>query len=427
LRLARTAGVKVFCFFFSKKKTFLPPTESKTGSSKKEVPIFSSSKPAPSGLQLSLHKSIHDIDAADWDLCAGASNPFVSHAFISAVEDSGSATARTGWLPQHAALRNEEGTLLACAPMYAKMHSYGEYVFDHGWARAFEAAGGDYYPKLLVAAPFSPVPGPRLLTRPDSTLPPTAMADALAQACRKLKLSSVHAIFCTEAEYGTLGEAGWLQRLGVQYHWHNRDFANFDDFLESLTSRKRKSIRRERRDANAAGLTFKTLRGADITPEYWRAFYRFYESTVDRKWGSAYLTEKFFPLLGKNLGDRVVLMIAEHNGSPIAGALNLLGADTLFGRNWGCLADFPFLHFELCYYRAIDFAIANRLARVEAGAQGEHKIQRGYLPSPTYSAHYIPHPGLRTAVAAFLDQERAARLEEMQSLAEYSPFKHTEP
>jgi predicted N-acyltransferase len=377
----------------------------------------------PSGLQLSLHKSIHDIDPGAWDLCAGLQNPFVSHAFLAAVEDSGSATARTGWMPQHAALRDESGMLLACAPMYAKSHSYGEYVFDHGWARAFEQAGGDYYPKLQVAAPFSPVPGPRLLVRPGTDLPLGAVGDALAQACRKLKLSSVHVTFCTQAEYEALGEAGWLQRLGVQYHWHNQGFRSFDDFLESLNSRKRKSIRRERRDANACGLVFKTLQGDAITPEYWRAFYRFYESTVDRKWGSAYLTEAFFPLLGKMLGDRVVLMIAEHGGRPIAGALNLLGVDTLFGRNWGCLAEFPFLHFELCYYRAIDFAIEKGLARVEAGAQGEHKIQRGYLPSATYSAHYIPHPGLRRAVASFLEQERAARMQEMEELTEFSPFK----
>jgi len=383
-------------------------------------------KPEKTELQLSLHTSVHDIAAEEWDSCAGAQNPFVSHAFLAAVEDSGSASARTGWMPQHAALRDEAGTLLACAPMYAKSHSYGEYVFDHGWARAFEQAGGDYYPKLQVAAPFSPVPGPRLLIRPSSDLPLRTMGEALAQACRQLQLSSVHVTFCTQTEYESLGEAGWLQRLGVQYHWHNQGFSSFDDFLESLTSRKRKSIRRERRDANACGLVFKTLQGDAITPEYWCAFYRFYESTVDRKWGSAYLTEKFFPLLGKMLGDRVVLMIAEHGGRPIAGALNLLGTEALFGRNWGCLADFPFLHFELCYYRAIDFAIEHGLARVEAGAQGEHKIQRGYLPSPTYSAHYIPHPGLRRAVASFLEQERAARVQEMAELAEFSPFRQTE-
>jgi predicted N-acyltransferase len=378
------------------------------------------------GLQLGLHKSIHEVPAGEWDLCAGSENPFVSHAFLSAVEDSGSAGARTGWLPQHAVLRDEAGTLVACVPMYAKSHSYGEYVFDHGWARAFEQAGGNYYPKLQVSAPFSPVPGPRLLVRPGADITLETLGGALAQACRQLKLSSVHVTFCREEEYAALGQAGWLQRLGMQYHWQNHGYACFDDFLEALNARKRKSIRRERRDANACGLTFRTLQGDEITPDYWRAFYRFYESTVDRKWGSAYLTEKFFPLLGERLGGRVVLMVAEHGGKPVAGALNLLGADALFGRNWGCLGDFPFLHFELCYYRAIDFAISRGLARVEAGAQGEHKIQRGYLPSPTYSAHYIAHPGLRRAIAAFLDEERAARVHDMAALAEFSPFRKEE-
>ena len=372
--------------------------------------------------QLSLHKSIHEIAPEDWDLCAGT-NPFVSHAFLSAVEDSGSASARTGWLPQHAVLRDEAGILQACAPMYAKSHSYGEYVFDHGWARAFEQAGGRYYPKLQVAAPFSPVPGPRLLIRPGGAASHAMLADALAQTCRKLKLSSLHVTFCTEAEYEALGEAGWLRRIGMQYHWQNAGYTTFDDFLAALNSRKRKSIRRERRDAIAAGLTFRTVRGAEITPALWARFFQFYESTVDRKWGSAYLTETFFPLLGERLGDRVVLMIADHDGTPVAGALNLIGEDTLFGRNWGCLGDWPFLHFELCYYQAIDFAIAHKLARVEAGAQGEHKIQRGYLPAATYSAHYIAHSGLRRAVAEFLDQEREARLQDMAALGEFSPFR----
>ncbi len=393
--------------------------------------IFSSPKAAAPTqvspeMQLSLHKSIHEITAAEWDDCAGTANPFVSHAFLSAVEDSGSATARTGWLPQHAVLRNAAGTVLACAPMYAKSHSYGEYVFDHGWARAFEQAGGRYYPKLQVAAPFSPVPGPRLLIRPGTAATPAILAGALEQACHQLKLSSVHVTFCTQCEYDALGAAGWLQRLGVQYHWHNQDFASFDDFLNALNSRKRKSIKRERRDANGCGLTFKTLQGSDITPKYWDAFYRFYESTVDRKWGSAYLTEAFFPLLGERLGDRIVLMIAENNGKPVAGALNLMGEDALFGRNWGCLGEYPFLHFELCYYRAIEFAIAQKLSRVEAGAQGEHKIQRGYLPAATYSAHYLSHPGLHSAVAAFLEHERLARLQDMEALAEYSPFRQEE-
>ena len=377
----------------------------------------------PETFALSLHASIHEVEAAEWDACAGADNPFVSHAFLSAVEDSGSAGARTGWMPRHAGLRDPAGRLVGAAPMYAKAHSYGEYVFDHGWADAFERAGGQYYPKLQVAAPFSPVPGPRLLCRPDSGVTPTALAGGLRQACEELGLSSVHVTFCSEAEWGELGQDGWLQRIGIQYHWHNRGYACFEDFLGALASRKRKALRRERRDANAAGLVFHTLRGDDIKPRHWDAFYKFYRATVDRKWGSAYLSRGFFPLLSERLGERVVLMMAEHDGRLVAGALNLLGADTLYGRNWGALGEFPFLHFELCYYRAIDFAIAHGLSRVEAGAQGEHKIQRGYLPVPTFSAHHISHPGLHAAVAGFLKQERAARREEIEALAGMGPYR----
>jgi predicted N-acyltransferase len=376
------------------------------------------------GLTLTLHPSIASIDAAQWDACAGLDNPFVSHAFLSAVEDSGSAGPRTGWLPQHAALRDAAGSLLAAAPMYAKSNSYGEYVFDHGWANAFEQAGGRYYPKLQVAVPFSPVPGPRLLCRPDAGVPPDVLGGALVQACTELKLSGVHATFCTEAEWEALGQAGWLQRLGQQYHWENAGYTTFEDFLGALSSRKRKVLRRERRDANACGLTFRTLRGSEIGRREWDAFYRFYQSTVDRKWGSAYLTKRFFPMLGERLGDRVVLMLAEHAGQPVAGALNLMGRDALYGRNWGCSGEWPFLHFELCYYRAIDFAIEHGLARVEAGAQGQHKIQRGYLPKPTYSAHWLANSGLRRAVDDFLARERPAVQAGMEELeAEFSPYR----
>jgi predicted N-acyltransferase len=374
-------------------------------------------------LTLSLHAAIGDIPAAEWNLCAGDGNPFVSHAFLSAVEDSGSANARTGWMPQHAVLRDAAGQIVAAAPMYAKSHSYGEYVFDHGWANAFERAGGDYYPKLLVGVPFSPVPGPRLLVRPGTGVPAAALAGALSQACRELDLSSVHVTFCSEAEWHTLAEAGWLQRIGSQFHWENNGYATFDDFLGALSSRKRKSIRRERRDANNAGLEFVALRGNDITKAHWDAFYGFYQSTVDRKWGSAYLTRSFFTLLSERLGDAVVLMMAMNGGKPVAGALNLLGSEALYGRNWGCKGDWPFLHFELCYYRAIDFAISLGLPRVEAGAQGEHKIQRGYLPKPTFSAHWIAHGGLRNAVAGFLEEERLEKLRQMEALSEYSPFR----
>ena len=374
-------------------------------------------------LTLTLHSAIAEIPAAAWDACAGEGNPFVSHAFLSALEDSGSAGPRTGWLPRHAALRDAAGGLLAVAPMYAKSHSYGEYVFDHGWANALERAGGDYYPKLQVAAPFSPVPGPRLLVRPGAGVPHATLAGALAQACRELGFSSVHVTFCTEPEWQALGQSGWLQRLGMQFHWENEGYAGFEDFLGALSSRKRKVLRRERRDANAAGLTFQALSGTDLRERHWDAFYRFYTSTVDRKWGSAYLTRRFFSLLGERLGDRVVLMLAENAGRPVAGALNLVGAEALYGRNWGCTGDWPFLHFELCYYRAIDWAIAHGLKRVEAGAQGRHKIQRGYLPKPTYSAHWIAHAGLRRAVADFLVEERREIATEMDALAADSPFR----
>ena len=374
-------------------------------------------------LSLTLHPAIREIPASDWDACAGPDNPFVSYAFLSAVEDSGSAGSRTGWLPQHAVLRDEAGAIVATAPMYAKSHSYGEYVFDHGWAHAFERAGGDYYPKLQVAVPFSPVPGPRLLVRPGADVPAETLGRALAQACGELKLSSVHATFCTEADQAALVEAGWLARIGTQFHWENQGFTTFDDFLGRMASRKRKVLRRERRDANACGLRFETLRGADITPAHWQAFYRFYRSTTDRKWGSAYLTKNFFPLLGQYVGDRVVLMMAFDGDKAVAGALNLMGTDALYGRNWGGVGEWPFLHFELCYYRAIDFAIEHGLRRVEAGAQGEHKIQRGYLPKPTYSAHWINHAGLRAAIGDFLDRERPAVWAEMAAIAEAGPFR----
>jgi predicted N-acyltransferase len=374
-------------------------------------------------LTLSLHAAINEIDAADWDACAGDDNPFVSHAFLSAVEDSGSASQRTGWLPRHAVLRNEAGLIVAVAPVYAKTHSYGEYVFDHGWANALERTGESYYPKLQVAVPFSPVPGPRLLCRPGTGIGFGVFANALEQACKAHNLSSVHVTFCQEDEWNGLAEAGWLRRMGMQFHWENDGYKDFEDFLAALSSRKRKVLRRERRDANAAGLTFHTLTGADITERHWDAFFRFYHATVDRKWGSAYLTRSFFSLLGQRLGDKVVLMYAEKDGKPVAGALNLAGRDALYGRNWGCVGDFPFLHFELCYYRAIDWALEHGLKRVEAGAQGRHKIQRGYLPKPTFSAHWIAHPGLRRAVANFVDEERRDIEQDMAALAAESPFR----
>ncbi|MCP1220508.1 GNAT family N-acetyltransferase [Acetobacter orientalis] len=373
---------------------------------------------------IKLHDGMQSFTPTEWDTCAGADNPFVSHAFLSALEESQSVSARTGWLAQHVSLHAPDGTLAAVCPAYLKGHSWGEYVFDQGWARALEAAGGSYYPKLQIAVPFTPAPGPRLLVHPNA--PPetaTVLADALRQICGQLQLSSAHVTFCTTQNSTTLGQRGWLPRLGMQYHWHNNGYQTFDDFLAALSSRKRKVLKRERRDANAAGLTFETLRGPDITPADWDAFYQFYQNTIDRKWGSAYLTRSFFSLLSEKLGERVVLMVARHGHQPVAAALNLVGTDTLYGRNWGCIGTWPFLHFELCYYRAIEFAIANGLKRVEAGAQGEHKIQRGYTPSLTHSAHWIENPSFRASVAAFLEQERSAIQQEAQALTALSPYK----
>lgn len=373
---------------------------------------------------VTLHNSIHDIPAQEWADCAGPDIPFVSHDFLSAQEDSGSVQRETGWLPRHVCLHSPDGQLAATCPAYLKGHSWGEYVFDQGWARAYEAAGGQYYPKLQIAVPFTPAPGPRLLVHPSA--PPetrAVLADALRQICADTGLSSAHVTFCTEGDSAVLAQRGWLPRLGVQYHWHNRNYATFDDFLATLSARKRKNIKRERRDANNAGLTFETLQGASITPADWQAFYQFYQNTIDRKWGSAYLTPEFFPLMAQRLGERVVLMLARHGTTPVAAALNLMGTNTLYGRNWGCEGNWPFLHFELCYYRAIDFAIAHGLQRVEAGAQGEHKIQRGYLPSLTHSAHWLQSPSLREAVDRFLQAERPAMQAEAQTLSTLSPYR----
>jgi uncharacterized protein len=367
---------------------------------------------------------IAEIPAAEWDACAGADNPFLSHSFLDALEESGSATAKTGWLPQHLALEDSAGRLLGAAPLYLKSHSYGEYVFDHSWAAAYERAGGQYYPKLQCAVPFTPVTGHRLLLRPDAT--PNAadtLIAAMLELAKRHKVSSVHVTFPTRADWERFAAAGFLQRTGQQFHWENNGYASFDDFLEALNSRKRKAIRRERRDALAGGITIHTLTGADIETRHWDAFFRFYISTSDRKWGSPYLNRAFFDLIGRRMPEKIVLIMAEQNKRFIAGALNLVGGDTLYGRNWGCLGDFPFLHFEACYYRAIDFAIARGLRRVEAGAQGTHKIQRGYLPSPTYSAHWMRDPGFARAVADFLRRERLAVEHEMGELTDLSPFR----
>ena len=366
-----------------------------------------------------------EVPAASWDACAGADNPFVSHAFLEALEASGSATAETGWLPQHILVEDESGRLLGAAPLYLKSHSYGEYVFDHGWAAALERAGGHYYPKLQAAVPFTPVTGPRLLLHPQaSERTADALVASMIEVARAHKVSSLHVTFPRRAEWERLGAAGFLQRQGQQFHWENRGYRDFEDFLAALNSRKRKQIRRERREALEGGIEVEALTGGALEPRHWDAFYRFYRATTDRKWGGGYLTRDFFDRLHERLGERVLLILAKQRQRYVAGALNLLGSDTLFGRNWGCLGDFPFLHFELCYYQAIELAIARNLKRVEAGAQGAHKIQRGYLPSPTYSAHWIADRNFAAAVADFLRRERRALETEMAELEEeLSPFR----
>jgi predicted N-acyltransferase len=360
------------------------------------------------------------FDAAAWDACAGGDNPFVSHAFLSALEDSGSAVAHAGWQPVPIAIDDAEGIPAAILPAYAKSHSQGEYVFDHGWADAWERAGRSYYPKLQIAVPFSPVPGPRLLLR-DPSLAPALIAAAEA-VVQQNDLSSAHATFVEGDQLHFFEAAGWLIRADRQFHWHNHDYADFDGFLDALASRKRKAIRKERAAARE-GLEFLHLTGDAIEERHWDAFWRFYQDTGSRKWGRPYLTRRFFSLLGQRMGEKVILMLALRDGRAIAGALNLVGSDTLYGRYWGCTEEVPFLHFELCYYQAIDAAIERGLARVEAGAQGEHKLARGYLPTATFSAHYIPDPNFRRAVADYLEQERRMIASNIAVLAEESPYK----
>jgi predicted N-acyltransferase len=364
--------------------------------------------------------SVAALAAADWDACAGTANPFVGHAFLTALEESGSVGGRSGWQPLPIVVDGEDGRPAAIAPAYVKSHSQGEYVFDHAWADAWQRAGGDYYPKLQIASPFSPVPGPRLLLRDEAAAP--ALLAALEAVVDQNGLSSAHATFAAPDQVPLFEAAGWLIREGVQFHWRNNGYASFDDFLAELASRKRKAIRKERAAA-VEGLVVRHLNGAEITPAYWDAFWHFYQDTGSRKWGRPYLTRRFFSLLSEMLGDRVLLIVAERDGVPIAGALNLIGADTLYGRYWGSTEEVPFLHFELCYYQAIDAAIARGLQTVEAGAQGEHKLARGYVPVPTWSAHYIPDAGFRRAIADFLQREREAVAADRDYLGEMTPFR----
>ena len=376
-------------------------------------------------------RRIADLGREAWDACAAnpdyLANPFVSFDFLDAVEAAGCAVERAGWGPQHLSVEDEAGRVAAVMPLYLKSHSQGEYVFDHAWADAYERAGGRYYPKLISAAPFTPATGPRLLVRPDVDREEawrTLIGGALA-VCERYDASSLHVNFPTQAEWTWMGEQGLSLRQGQQYHWINAGYAHFEDFLGALSSGRRKTIRRERRDAQSE-VEIVALTGAQITEDHWDAFFGFYMDTGSRKWGRPYLNRLFFSLLGERMADRVLLVMARRGGRWIAGALNLIGDDCLYGRNWGCVEDVPFLHFELCYYQAIEWAIEHGLQRVEAGAQGQHKIARGYLPAPVYSAHYIADPRLRAPVADFLERELAAVAGEMEWLAEeYSPFRQS--
>lgn len=370
------------------------------------------------------------IDAATWDACACPEasdgrpvDPFTTHRFLHALEQSGSVGVRTGWEPHHLVARAGD-EVIAVMPLYAKSHSQGEYIFDHAWADALERAGGRYYPKLQSAVPFTPATGRRFLTRPGwETTGTAALVQGLVQIAANHGLSSAHVTFCTEAEAQAGAAMGLLHRVTHQYHWENRGYADFDAFLSDLSSRKRKAIRKERGTAQAFGGTIRHLTGDDIRPEHWDAIWAFYQDTGSRKWGRPYLTRAFFDAVHAAMRDDVLLILAERNGRPVAGALNFIGRDTLYGRYWGAVEDHPCLHFECCYYQAIDHAIRHGLARVEAGAQGEHKLSRGYLPVATHSLHWIAEPRFRHAVARYLDEERAAVAGDIEALVDFGPFR----
>ncbi len=379
--------------------------------------------------------SIAEIGQRDWDACANPCltdpdcgkpfDPFLSYAFLHALEESGSACPASGWAPYHIALEDDEAGILGVIPMYLKSHSQGEYVFDHNWADAFERAGGQYYPKLQVAVPFTPATGRRILTR--ELAQPGDVQNMLVGGAMKmaenLSVSSVHFTFTQKDQWDRLGELGFLQRTHKQFHWHNKGYQQFDDFLEDLSSKKRKNIRRERRGARENGIEIEWVTGTDLTEVHWDAFYQFYMDTGSRKWGRPYLKRAFFSMIGETMADNVLLVMCKREGRYIAGAINFIGSECLFGRNWGCIEDHRFLHFETCYYQAIDFAIRHGLKRVEAGAQGPHKLARGYMPTHTYSAHWIVERSFREAVEQFLDQERQYVDEEIEYIEEHSPFR----
>ncbi|SLJ94440.1 GNAT family N-acetyltransferase [Novosphingobium mathurense] len=367
-----------------------------------------------------VHSAIGALPAQEWDGLTGGGNPFVSHAFLSALEESGSVGGRSGWQPVPITIEGPDGSLAAALPSYLKQHSQGEYVFDHAWADAWHRAGGEYYPKLQIAVPFTPATGPRLLTsHPELTLPLLRAAETL---CRNNGFSSAHATFIEPEQVPYFEKAGWLLREDIQFHWENRAYADFEEFLTALSSRKRKDIRKERAKAQE-GVEIRTLRGENIREEHWDAFWEFYQDTGARKWGRPYLTRSAFTLMGETMADRILLVLAFIDGEPVAGALNFIGDEALYGRYWGARLDKPFLHFELCYYQAIDAAIALGLSRVEAGAQGGHKLARGYEPVRTVSAHYIVHDGLREAIADYLERERAGIAQDQLWLGERAPYR----
>lgn len=370
-------------------------------------------------------ESLSEIGEATWQRFANLEgsprDPFLSYAFLNALEQSGSVSAEVGWLPYHLVLEDEAKQPLGVMPLYLKGHSQGEYIFDYSWADAFERAGGRYYPKMLSAIPFTPATGRRLLVA--SSEHESALVSGAAQFASEMNISSVHLNFLDQAAWQRRGDEGWLLRTHKQYHWQNQGYKTFDDFLDCLSSKKRKNIKRERRDALANDLEIQRLTGAEITEAHWDAFYQFYIDTGARKWGSPYLTRSFFSLMSATMAEDVLLVMVRRDGRYIAGAINFIGGDCLFGRNWGCIEHHPFLHFEVCYYQAIEFAIEHGLSRVEAGAQGEHKLARGYMPSHTYSAHWIVHDGFREAVGRYLEEERTHVAEEIDYLEQFSPFR----
>ncbi|MEO3385924.1 GNAT family N-acetyltransferase [Mesorhizobium sp. CAU 1741] len=396
-------------------------------------PSDADAQPDDGGFVIRVVQSMESFSRDEWASLSGTTrssgstpyNPFVSYDFLLSLEESGCAARSTGWVGQHLRLEGPDGTLLGAVPCYLKSHSQGEYVFDHGWADAFERAGGQYYPKLQVSVPFTPATGPRLLARSGDGGSATriALAEGLKALNQKLGTSSVHVTFAESADVDALNEAGYLQRTDQQFHFFNDGYGSYDDFLATLASRKRKALKRERREALSAGIEIEWLTGSDLTQSAWDDFFAFYLDTGERKWGSPYLNRRFFALVGERMADDILLVMAKRDGRRIAGAINFIGSDTLYGRNWGCVEDHPFLHFEVCYHQAIDFAIDRKLAVVEAGAQGEHKLARGYRPVTTHSAHHIAHPGLRRAVADYLERER----QEVEMIGGYleerAPFK----